>query len=632
MIYHLMCMASGTLSGDESREKQRWGHNKVYTRKHPKKAIKNDEVENKNKINSSNDNNNNDNCVPQQPSQTLATTTEDANSPQQGQQPQNLSPPHGESDNSLSHDHAQVTMPNGHDEPNKENEVNSVFTRFEDRVKISFSSVTSKSEFREVRRKLAGELEQVRSMVMKLEAKEVQLHGYSAVGGYSDMQADGNEDVDNGAGALRVNSEVGSVGHYDSRPFHGLTISVNENNHSVVGEFFDKEKRTPKANQYYQSSDFVLGTEKFPPPGSNKKLKPNGFGLDKQLIRAFKSCSNLVARLMKHKHAWVFSSPVDVKGLNLHDYFTIIKHPMDLGTIKTRLSKNWYKSPEEFAEDVRLTFRNAMTYNPKGHEVHTLAEELLQIFDEKWPIIEAEYTLDWRSDMSRDRGLPTPTSKKTMTPRPLPPPHSQMRTFDGPESMVPPVNSRMKPTSFAPPGPGRTPVPKKPKAKDLHKRDMTYEEKHRLSLNLQGLPSEKLDDVVLIMKKRNSGLCQQDDEIEVDIDSVDNETLWDLDRFVSNYKKSLSKNKRKAELALQARTETEHTMQNVNPAPVVAEEPKETRRDAEHVSTSVQGDKQGNNVSRSSSSSSSSSDSSSSDSDSGSSSASESDADHSPRT
>jgi len=31
---------------------------------------------------------------------------------------------------------------------------------------------------------------------------------------------------------------------------------------------------------------------------------------------------------------WPFSKPVDVKNLNLSDYFTIIKKPMDLGTVK----------------------------------------------------------------------------------------------------------------------------------------------------------------------------------------------------------------------------------------------------------------------------------------------------------
>ncbi|KAH0725151.1 hypothetical protein KY284_001016 [Solanum tuberosum] len=59
---------------------------------------------------------------------------------------------------------------------------------------------------------------------------------------------------------------------------------------------------------------------------------------------------------MKHKHGWVFNEPVNVKGLGLHDYHAIIKHPRDLGTIKARLSQNLYKSPKEFAEDVRLVF------------------------------------------------------------------------------------------------------------------------------------------------------------------------------------------------------------------------------------------------------------------------------------
>lgn len=41
----------------------------------------------------------------------------------------------------------------------------------------------------------------------------------------------------------------------------------------------------------------------------------------------------------------------------------------------------------------------------------------------------------------------------------------------------------------------------------------------------------------------------------MDIDSVDADDLWELDRFVCNYKKTLSKHKRKAELAMLARAE-----------------------------------------------------------------------------
>ncbi|KAJ6851300.1 putative transcription factor GTE4 isoform X2 [Iris pallida] len=352
--------------------------------------------------------------------------------------------------------------------------------------------------------------------------------------------------------------------------------------------------------------------------------------------QAFKSCASLLQKLMKHKHGWVFNNPVDVKGLNLHDYYTIIKNPMDLGTVKSRLSKNWYKTLEEFAEDVRLTFLNAMTYNPKGQDVHVMAEQLLQIFEERWPTIMSEYTY-----LSSPRP-PLPAKRPPPPPPPPPPPVNMRRFLERSDSMVHPVavESRLKPVSFPQPHIGRTPAPKKPKAKDMYKRDMTFDEKQKLSTNLQNLPPEKLDNIVQIIKKRNSSLSQHDDEIEVDIDSVDTETLWELDRFVTNYKKSLSKNKRKVELAVIAAQHhaAQERVQERFPDPAVSEVPKDiitvaNEKDVES-SPPVGGEKKGGNASNSSTSSSSSSGSgsSSSDSDSESSSTYGSEAAQSPRT
>ncbi|CAI0457262.1 unnamed protein product [Linum tenue] len=79
---------------------------------------------------------------------------------------------------------------------------------------------------------------------------------------------------------------------------------------------------------------------------------------------------------------------VDVVKLNIPDYFTIVKHPMDLGTIKSRIMSGLYSSPLEFAEDVRLTFSNAMLYNPKGNDVHIMAESLKKFFEVRWKSID----------------------------------------------------------------------------------------------------------------------------------------------------------------------------------------------------------------------------------------------------
>ncbi|CAH9107702.1 unnamed protein product [Cuscuta europaea] len=528
-----------------------------------------------------------------------------------------------------------------------------IVTRVEDRVRINISGVRPADEIPDLMKKLESELYHVKVLVEKLEASEqhqltayanntVDVGGIGSSGGnviphaYEQPHFRRSYVIKNRT-LMRVNSEVGPVRHQ----FRPPSIIVTENNHGV-GEFVEKEKRTPKANQFYTNAEFLLGKDRLPPE-SNKKSKPNGgarkkhggefghgfgfgFGSEKQKNQVFRRCNALLQKLMKHNYGWVFNKPVDAFALRLHDYHDIIKQPMDLGTVKMRLSQNWYKSPREFAEDVRLVFRNAMTYNPKGQDVHIMADQMSKMFEERWADIESEYNPNWSLQVYHDSGLPTPTSTKTAPPTFVPTPilaagfGSQTRTFDRSESLTRSADTKMKPSV-----PYRTPVPKKPKAKDPNKRDMTYEEKQKLSTNLQSLPSEKLDAIVQIIKKRNSTLSQHDDEIEVDIDSVDAETLWELDRFVTNYKKSLSKNRKKAEIA---RARAAQTAPVSTPYPVVADSQKASRGGKGNYSSAAspagQGETQVDNASRSSSSSSSSSSdsgSSSSDSDSDSSSA-----------
>ncbi|KAL1298661.1 hypothetical protein HN51_042964 [Arachis hypogaea] len=63
------------------------------------------------------------------------------------------------------------------------------------------------------------------------------------------------------------------------------------------------------------------------------------------------------------------------------------------------------------------------------------------------------------------------------------------------------------------------------KAKDPNKREMSLEEKHKLGIGLQSLPPEKMEQVIQIIRNRNGNLKQDEDEIELDIEAVDTETL-----------------------------------------------------------------------------------------------------------
>ncbi|KAJ1278781.1 hypothetical protein BS78_04G105200 [Paspalum vaginatum] len=480
----------------------------------------------------------------------------------------------------------------------------------------------------ELRRQLAFELDQVRVLSKRLKAAAEALAQEDSMAMPLSMALPPSQVVDAGS----VRSQFSPTGPVTPMPAQAmfapvrslmprapLTVSVAHT------EPFEKEKRTPKMNQLYQNSEFLLAKDKFPPadPHGRKKSKHHkkkhrsleshgaDFDAERRLYsHAFKKSSSLLSRLMKHKFAWVFNKPVDPVALGLHDYFAIIKHPMDLGTIRGRLSHGKYRNPKEFAEDVRLTFQNAMTYNPRGQDVHFMAEQLLGVFEAQWPEIEAEVNY---------------LASCPPLPKKFPPPPIDLRLLERSNSVKHHVafDSNSRPISHTPSYSARTPSMKKPRAKDLNKRDMTMDEKRKLSDNLQNLPPEKLNAVVQLIKNKNLSVTQHEDEIEVEIDSMDAETLWELDRFVSNYKKNLSKQKRRAERAMLARQEELLALHSVQQLPT--REPsvgkKSLKQDLtvrEQLTSSApnQTDNNGHNASSSSGSSSSGSDSGSSSSDS----------------
>lgn len=58
-----------------------------------------------------------------------------------------------------------------------------------------------------------------------------------------------------------------------------------------------------------------------------------------KVTEQLKYCSEILKEMLAKKHlpyAWPFYSPVDVDALGLHNYYDIVKNPMDLGTIKVK--------------------------------------------------------------------------------------------------------------------------------------------------------------------------------------------------------------------------------------------------------------------------------------------------------
>ncbi|KAG5579024.1 hypothetical protein H5410_049651 [Solanum commersonii] len=75
------------------------------------------------------------------------------------------------------------------------------------------------------------------------------------------------------------------------------------------------------------------------------------------------------------------------------------------------------------------------------------------------------------------------------------------------------------------------------------KREMTIEEIQKLNRGLENLPEEELGAVAEMIKKRGVPYKQNNGELQLDINNIDAETMWELNRFVTNYYNKRSKSK-----------------------------------------------------------------------------------------
>lgn len=103
-----------------------------------------------------------------------------------------------------------------------------------------------------------------------------------------------------------------------------------------------------------------------------------------KLTGVMAQCHQTLKFLQSKEEAGAFLEPVDWNALGLPDYPSVIKKPMDLGTIEDKLNTGKYDGPPKFAADVRLVFKNAMTYNRPDSDIYETANKLTKLFDKKF--------------------------------------------------------------------------------------------------------------------------------------------------------------------------------------------------------------------------------------------------------
>lgn len=137
---------------------------------------------------------------------------------------------------------------------------------------------------------------------------------------------------------------------------------------------------TPRADAAVPSTEKPVATEK-PAPSAAPTPEPRKrdakyptsamTGVQKSfLLEKLKNTK-------KTKHAVFFLNPVDPVALKIPTYPDVIKHPMDLGTVETKLKNDQYASVQAFADDLQLIVDNAAKFNGPQHAVTHAGNNML---------------------------------------------------------------------------------------------------------------------------------------------------------------------------------------------------------------------------------------------------------------
>uniref|UniRef100_A0A8C8Y7T6 Bromodomain-containing protein 2 n=1 Tax=Panthera leo TaxID=9689 RepID=A0A8C8Y7T6_PANLE len=316
---------------------------------------------------------------------------------------------------------------------------------------------------------------------------------------------------------------------------------------------------------------------------------PQHAGKKGKLSEHLRHCDSILKEMLSKKHAayaWPFYKPVDAEALELHDYHDIIKHPMDLSTVKKKMDSREYPDAQGFAADIRLMFSNCYKYNPPDHEVVAMARklQLKAVHEQLAALSQAPVNKPKRKKEKKEKEKKKKDKDKDKDKER----HKAKSEDDKKAKVAPPAKQAQPKKPPAKKASSTAAASRQPKkggkqasaSYDSEEEEeglpMSYDEKRQLSLDINRLPGEKLGRVVHIIQSREPSLRDSNpDEIEIDFETLKPTTLRELERYVKSclqkkQRKPFSTSgkkqaaKSKEELAQEKKKELERRLQDVS--------------------------------------------------------------------
>ncbi|KAF1924731.1 Bromodomain-containing protein [Didymella exigua CBS 183.55] len=285
----------------------------------------------------------------------------------------------------------------------------------------------------------------------------------------------------------------------------------------------------------------------------------------KKYQQELKFCESVLTELMKPKYQGVtypFMAPVDPVALNIPSYLKIIKKPMDFGTIERNFKNGVYQSAKDFHVDCMLVFQNCYKFNPEGDAVNAMGHEMENLFNSFWQEKDAwlaqhapapEQSPEMYSDdedeeedeeeeetdaaqaqflaIQQQIAALNETAQQLLNAqkagkRASPKAASKSKKAKAPAPKV----KKNVPLAVPPPA-----KPGKPKAKARPAAPLSFAQKQDISEGISTLGDGDMRKAVQIIRNGCPHLANvNDDEMELDMDEINDETLRELLRFIKS--------------------------------------------------------------------------------------------------
>ncbi|KAH9865240.1 hypothetical protein IAQ61_009187 [Plenodomus lingam] len=283
----------------------------------------------------------------------------------------------------------------------------------------------------------------------------------------------------------------------------------------------------------------------------------------KKYQQELRFCESVMTELMKPKYSAItfpFTSPVDPVALNIPSYLKIIKKPMDFGTIERNLKNGLYQSAKDFYADAQLVFQNCYKFNPEGDAVNKMGHQLEDLFESLWkdkadwlalhaPTQEqshGEFYSDEEEDEEEEEEEVDPAQaqflalqqqiaqlnaqaqqllqQQTASKRASPKAPSSKKKKSAP------APTKNKKSLNVPPPPSKN---AKAQKKVKPPAPLTFNQKSEISEGISTLGDADMRRAVQIIRNGCPHLANvNDDEMELDMDEINDDTLRELHRFI----------------------------------------------------------------------------------------------------